>query len=71
MNFQDFQAPNLDSLTNGELKTWKNIFETLSRYCGAKVCAQEYREEGFTQDALQTEALCDRIYNTLPSEVKW
>ena len=71
MDYQDFQAPNLDCENEESLRNWANVFRTLARFCECKRVAQAHRLAGDTNLAKGEEDRCETLYQALPVGIRW
>ena len=62
---------NLDGISTDELARLHIGFALLARYCGIKQRAMRLRTKGIIPKALELEATLEKIYQQLPSDLRW
>lgn len=67
----EFECPNLDAMSESDLKSFRTTFETLSAYCAAKRLAMRARQSGRIADATAHERECESLYQSIPEGARW
>jgi hypothetical protein len=68
------QAVNLESCTDEELKAHQNdptVHSDVARMCGLLLFARKLRRSGQIDNALRIERAFDRLYEVLPTHLRW
>jgi hypothetical protein len=68
---RDLSIPNLDAMTDQELRECSGHFSTLAQYASLKGMAMNSRKNGRVADAIRTEAYLEKLYQLLPTEWRW
>jgi len=71
LGIPDFSLPNIDCMTDDDLRNVWGTLKSASNYCEATLKARELRKAGNTQQAIVQEGIADRIYQALPEDVRW
>ena len=69
--FDEINIPNLDALDNKDLMCCATIFRRLADYSDYVLRAKVKRIEGKILAAQQIEEAAEKIYKSLPEEIKW
>jgi hypothetical protein len=67
----DNNTPNLDAMSDDELREFIDTCGRLESYARAKRLALVQRAHGYILQATTLERECDRIYKTLPESARW
>jgi hypothetical protein len=65
------EIPNLDAMSQEELRAYCDYFSILEKYCLLKDSAITGRLEGNIACALSLESKCDALYDSLPKQYQW
>lgn len=65
------EPQNLDAMSESDLRAFRSSIPALNRYARLKAVAVAYRKRGNIPMAQSFEEACDRIYEQLPSRLRW
>jgi hypothetical protein len=64
-------VPNIDAMTDDELREFSDHASTLAQYVSTKLLAMSTRKDGRINEAIRIEAHLERLYQILPIEWRW
>jgi hypothetical protein len=62
---------NLDEFTTEGLKELRSSIKNYGLYITYKIKARKARKAGSIRTAIIYEDICDKLYKTIPEELKW